>query len=79
MGWVGVQFPGKERYVTLEWPPRAFGKFMNIISVGWSKLRLIIHNIIIDWVWGGGGGAVRSSKDQSDFLSSAYCTTCYVV
>ena len=20
MGWVGVQFPGKKRYVTLEWP-----------------------------------------------------------
>ena len=20
-GWVGVQFPGKKRYVTLEWPP----------------------------------------------------------
>ena len=21
-GWVGVQFPGKKRYVTLEWPLR---------------------------------------------------------
>ena len=20
MGWVGIQFPGKKRYVTLEWP-----------------------------------------------------------
>ena len=20
-GWVGVKFPGKKRYVTLEWPP----------------------------------------------------------
>ena len=23
-GWVGVQFPGKKRYVTLEWPPRPY-------------------------------------------------------
>ena len=22
-GWVGVKFPGKKRYVTLEWPPQA--------------------------------------------------------
>ena len=23
-GWVGVQFPGKKRYVTLEWPHNGF-------------------------------------------------------
>ena len=25
-GWVGVQFPGKKRYVTLEWPQTSHGR-----------------------------------------------------
>ena len=29
-GWVGVQFPGKKRYVTLEWP-------LNLILVAYSR------------------------------------------
>ena len=37
-GWVGVQFPGKQRYITLEWPlPTKVGEISKKIQERWLK------------------------------------------
>ena len=36
-GWVGVQFPGKKRYVTLEWPHIRKDGSMNQTKGGFFK------------------------------------------
>ena len=38
-GWVGVQFPGKKHYVTLEWPQSPITKLQILIA----KLQILVH------------------------------------
>ena len=41
-GWVGVHFPGKKRYVTLEWPLRLFDW---IIAIPGTKHRITFEKL----------------------------------
>ena len=42
-GWVGVQFPGKKRYVTLEWPLRSGCTFI-VLFVKMAKNHTRVCN-----------------------------------
>ena len=43
-GWVGVKFPGKKRYVTLEWP--SLNAAMAILRFS-LKITLLCHHVIL--------------------------------
>ena len=48
-GWVGVKFPGKKRYITLEWPLTLFRypdkRIVNIMKVYFERNNLQLQSI----------------------------------